>query len=964
VTYSRPQTSTVNAFAPVAKPNEPEAAPRQVVSKTPDGSLRIANLGTGPNPAADFKGFLDGIINVVPKVLEPLTIRQGQKQVGELTDSVDMQGAVRSGDKAVLGMVKRLSPRAQDMLQTGMAATATDDYVQSLARHSALEPLLKNPKADTETPEQYAERNAKGFSVIKEKALKESGLGNIAPEYRGAFAPQLLKGESLVFNGVRSQQDKDYGDYYDNVQGLNLARTGRNLALEEVDLRRRELTAFPADAASMKTRREGNLSFVANWYEGLKDKYTAAQAAKVIFQGLRSVYQELKNDKKYDEALAFLSFVGKSLDSKEILTPTGGKLYDIPVAADGTTLMNSILVMLSDLEPKREEAKAKQNYQEIRPLIGPIIRGDQDALAELGRKLPALAENQEQFNLLFQLQGQLESMGKKVTPEQERLLLQYKVDYQAEGADIGAINKKLLADTRLPDRLKIDMVQKAEGKDLITRTVASARAYNTPQIQETVAQLIAGRANLDPRIKNDAAYREQAIRDTTNGVIVQATENTEVRIRNLRKDGKPITSDMANDIFRNELDAVRAARFRQLNTVVPAQRTVQQQRGAELGQIQQNLIKSGGRVSLSTFPKSIVDDAKRNGVPTNDVRKMTEFTLKRIGGIYETDGKTKAFSDPGKEWRQMIKRAQPGGQLADPANGRPPGISLQGVESLIDKYPPPMGLPGAKGVGLKQASAQPARQSSIADMGKAVGNGLLNAAIGVIAPPAYASSGPQPVSYEDKMPRLNTLYRDWSGGNPKPIPLREGPLPQVPANAPAAPVPLAISSDKHPFFVAIGINEGTRTANGGYTKNYFGHVDPADGNKNVGTVSGGGRRGGGGSPQVVDRIWAGKLTQQALSATPFIVSRGVQQGTAGFNRVLFNYLDLSVQAPAAAADFLAKLPRMKQEGLTIESIAKARADSFYLPNGRWAAVWPYPRMLQDQRSRAGTFDYKARLGGV
>jgi hypothetical protein len=960
VTYSRPQTSTVNAFAPVAKPNELEAAPRQVVSKTPDGSLRIADLGAGQNSAAELKGFFDGIINVGPKILEPLSVRQATRQVGELTDSVDMQGAVRNGDQATLGMIKRLSPRAQEMLQTSIAATATEDYVQSLARHSALDADLKNPKADIETPEQYHERNARGFARVKQKALGESGLGNVPAEYRGAFAPQLLKGESLVFNGVRSQQDKDYGEYYDNMQGGNLARQARNLGLEEVELRRRELSASPGEAASMKARREQNTSFVAAWYEGVKDKYTPMQAAKVIFQGIKSQYQELIGDKKYDEAMAFLSFMGKALDAKKITTPTGDFLYNMPVAPDGTTLMNSVLVMLSDLEPRREAARAKENYQNIRPLIAPALNGDPNALAEIDKRLPALAENQEQFNLLFDFRGKIKSMSREVTPEQERILLQYKVDYSAEGADTAAINKKLFGDSRLPARLKLDMMQKPGSVDTVTTAVAGARGYNSPQISETVSSLIKGRAEIDPKLRSDSAYLQQVIRDTTNGVIVQATENTEVRLRKLQAEGKPVTAEIANDYFRNELDAVRAARFRQLNSAIPEQRTVQQQRAAELGQIQQNLIKSGGKVSLTTFPKSIVDDAGRNGVPTNDLRKMTEFTLKRIGNIYESDGKTKAFSDPGKEWRQMIKRAQPGGQFADPANDRSSGID---IKQLIEKYVPTIRMTDAIGSAGKPSGTQPAKQSSIYEAGKAIGNGLLNAVVGVIAPPAYASNGPQPVVHEEKMPRLNTLYKDWAGGNPKPIPLREGPLPQVAANMPAAPIPLAIASDKHPFFVAIGINEGTRTANGGYTKNYFGHTDPGDGDRNVGTVSGGGRRGGGGSPQVVDRIWAGRLTQQALSAAPFIASRGVQQGTVGFNRVMFNYLDLFVQAnPAAAADFLSKLPRMKQDGLTVESIAKARADSFYLPDGRWAAVWPYPRMLQDQRSRAGTFDYKARLG--
>jgi hypothetical protein len=223
-----------------------------------------------------------------------------------------------------------------------------------------------------------------------------------------------------------------------------------------------------------------------------------------------------------------------------------------------------------------------------------------------------------------------------------------------------------------------------------------------------------------------------------------------------------------------------------------------------------------------------------------------------------------------------------------------------------------------------------------------------------------ANKQPAQLQNADQMPRLAAAFKN-ANKERMPMSLRDGPLPQIAALAPVRPLPLAIASDMHPWFVAIGINEGTRTANGGYTKNYFGHVDPGDGNRNVGTVSGGGSRGGGGSPQVVDRIWAGKLTNQAMAAAPVLMSNGVSRDTVGFHRIMFNYLDLYVQAPAAAGSFIQKLPQIMKGGLTIEAIAKARADSFYYPDGRWGGVWPYPRMLQDQRSRAGSFDYKKRL---
>ena len=186
-------------------------------------------------------------------------------------------------------------------------------------------------------------------------------------------------------------------------------------------------------------------------------------------------------------------------------------------------------------------------------------------------------------------------------------------------------------------------------------------------------------------------------------------------------------------------------------------------------------------------------------------------------------------------------------------------------------------------------------------------------------------------------------------------------LPQTAAGVPVKPAPLAITNDTHPLFVAIGINEGTRTPNGGYTKAYYGHRDPGNGAWNLGTVSGQ----QGGSPQSSDQRWAGILTQTAISVAPILARVGLPQNTAGFQRILFNVLDLKVQAPAAVPDFLKRLPQIVRQGATIESIAKARADSFINPaTGRLEAGGfgnNYQTLLRDQRSRAGTWDYKRRL---
>ena len=105
-----------------------------------------------------------------------------------------------------------------------------------------------------------------------------------------------------------------------------------------------------------------------------------------------------------------------------------------------------------------------------------------------------------------------------------------------------------------------------------------------------------------------------------------------------------------------------------------------------------------------------------------------------------------------------------------------------------------------------------------------------------------------------------------------------------------------------------------------------------------------------------------------MEARGALLAAGLRDNTVGFQRVMFNVLDLAVQAPGAVPDFIRKLPNMQAAEFTIESVAKARADSYINPStGRLEASGfgnSYNRLFQDQRSRAGTFDYKEDLMGL
>ena len=193
-------------------------------------------------------------------------------------------------------------------------------------------------------------------------------------------------------------------------------------------------------------------------------------------------------------------------------------------------------------------------------------------------------------------------------------------------------------------------------------------------------------------------------------------------------------------------------------------------------------------------------------------------------------------------------------------------------------------------------------------------------------------------------------------GTPMPL---DTAAPQLDPNAEARIIPTFFGSQNDEMFIAIGINEGTRTADGGYTRAWNGHKDPGDGHLNRGTVSGG--RGNRLSPGQVDKQWRGILAQTAVGTAPVLRQMGLSPGTVAYNNVMFNALDLRVQAPAALPGFLQNINA--SQDFTLEGIAKARADAYFNPaTGRLDTTFSsYNVLLRDQRSRAGALQFRRRV---
>lgn len=170
-----------------------------------------------------------------------------------------------------------------------------------------------------------------------------------------------------------------------------------------------------------------------------------------------------------------------------------------------------------------------------------------------------------------------------------------------------------------------------------------------------------------------------------------------------------------------------------------------------------------------------------------------------------------------------------------------------------------------------------------------------------------------------------------------------------------------VASNNDPFIVAIGINEGTRTAGGGTTSAYRGHTDPGDQAANRGTFSYAPSRFGTDpnmTPEEADAAYMPNLTAAQSKYAPILKQLGYQEGTQDYAIAMFNILDLTVQAPAAVDDFVNNgLKNLAGMRLDADSIGDARAYAFYTPQGNLDAPGfgnNFERLRADQKARSMT----------
>ena len=984
MTYSRPSTSTVSALYLPSKPQAMPAADRRVINVGSNGAYMDfsspqqagVNAGRGLKEVSDF---LSKAVEVGAPIYKQYLQAQGNQQAGEFLKNVDVSTLYRNGDEDQRNLLRDLNPFAQQQVADAAAKATARTYIEVLGAERIKNTTLQNPYAK---PEEVATAEAQ----VRSAALERSGLDRIPAAALAPYVGSVAEAEGSYKGDSYKQQLATKSADYD----LQVER-GLSTTLISIDETRKRVRDYGEGA-------EGSTEGWSNYKKGSveaiqadHDKYvqggiyTSKQYAERWWSAITKEYQKRVGNDDLPGASSLINTMVVMSD-QELKTPGGVSLWDIKLGDGAVTIKDGLNRLNAEMLPRLEAWERKQLIKQAGPDLAAMAQGDEAARTRLEGMLPGLAKDPEALQSVVGMMGQMQSFSRTPTEAQYRAQQLLEIGLNNPNRDQSQFNQQVLG-SNLTAEQKISLLNRnTQPQDPTMALVSQGAEHGKDELLANAAKITqAQRASgLVPAGMKD----EDLLRRNFQDLQIAATRATEKRIKDLIGAGETVTPMRAAEIFRNEQEAIRNTRMKEAKTEVPAGTDWNQRVMGEVNYVQQQLAKTGGKGTIALFPPSVIAASKAAGIPQYYLNVQRYF-LNRMSTVKGPQGEP-AFADPSKAYQEMVRSTQPKpassadrvksgaymqpqGSLSERFLGKEGARALDGLIDLGRKIGLDLGgeapKPQPKGQG-DQSSAGPVKPQAVAVVPQQTQQLLtrgLETLMNVVAPPAMASEGPGGVTKKAPETVVNginlpDMAKIWSGFAG--LSAKTPPLPQVAAAAMATPVGMAINNVMHPFFVAIGIAEGTRTPSGAYTRAYYGHTDPGSGARNVGTVSGQ----NGSSPQSVDRQWMGKLTQLQMRVAPMLQSLGVRPGTAGYNRLMFNVLDSFVQSPEATTGqggFVSRLRQVIQQGITIEAIAKARADSYFSPaTGRLQASGfgnSYSRLLADQRSRAGAFDYKRRL---
>jgi len=977
--YGRPGIRRVNVSAGGQRSNTPSVQLPSGSRVTPNAPYRgLVN----PGQAAKNVEIRNQSIN---KLIEFATGEQVQKfaidqfenaakrEAGAAIDAYPGIDTTSGGNQEAIDAFNALSPRAKDNVIQARTVNAVERYGPALAAEYEARPIIRAAGSSPQQLEQRAQAVAEAQASAREVAglsglpayqvaQVSKQLASIDGKVQGnAYRLRLAKESDLaqvgLIQGAASVISKGWRDLSEqgasDVAGDQPLTTGLRSVFETVAKTSAENFGPQGQANILAAGIGESLGRLTDPQEKLEFIERAAEIAKVPLRGAdtrtdlfsipigntgKSIKDILAEYQPEFERDADKALIGKAFLEAMQLPPEQARatMLSYAEALNDPSLIPQFISQIDSLTTRvTPEMRQNGNIMFDRALDGE----DRTALYKEMIAAPIGTYSPQDIQRMFGLANQ---GGDDVEfREKQREFLDYKRT-TSDSYDVAFSEFLEYTDIRPDEYSRID----GEGKTVETIKYKNAKAAFYDEVRQRFFDKrdAAEPGKFDPQVAIKEAYKETAAAQKERAVDVKPVTPTS------------LFNDYTKPAFKALQSAAAASGGKLAPENIPAQairpQTLQKWQAANPGKTFNSLTgKAKERLMIQSFM-----GLKRYDKPAGEYRYFTEDEAKKQVDTLLKDAEKASANAPAAPVQQRVPQVVPeteselqefrrnGGSRAR-VNRKSTNNTLELLERAAEWATTPQKDPFNFNKVFNSGGLGPQAMSYV--------NGFLNMVTG--AAPATAGE----LTYGTPE-ALVALRRSWESGQRG---LSTPPMPQVAASTPVRPVPTAIGNDQHELFVMVGVAEGTRTASGGYTKAYYGHTDSGDGNWNRGTVSGG--RGTSLSPAMVDQQWMGRLTAVQQRMRPYLIVYGLQPGTQGYNRVMFNMIDLTVQSPAAARDFAGKLPQMKAGGWTIESIAKARSDSFINPRtGRLEASGfgnSYQRLMQDQRSRAGVYDYRRRI---
>ena len=981
--YNPPRAGLVNAGAR----RNPYAASAAVFDNTRKVSVTNSPYYDKTNPQAVYdrgiregqqqyersavKKFFDFVLSDSTKQLvDNVLTQKAENQLGDLiANSPEIVEGWKQGSEAERAYVSNLNPIAQNLIEKELSTQVSNDYVQQVNAGLLSSQVLTSPNATEE--DVAAER-----SRIMQEASEKTGYSSLKPYFIAQTAGEVSRIQAAnegKIDAIRQQNRaaqglQKYGQGYASTlyrqsQELQYRRTDPNFTGEM------EAQAFQMWSDLIK----GDIETAKEAMVATPSKHLAS-----LIGGVETQVEKLIADGDSDAAMILVNDLLELSTAKDIILPNGVSYW-----AQTDRNGNSGYDLLNNLKSRVRQASEEGNSRSAKVLAETLLNEGMDP--EKVRRQVFKEHPGYQAEAISTINGFL-GIGQKASKEQYTAYfdLYTNPDLTVEGALRGA------AENNLPANLTQKLVDKAMGKSDSTEAeeldTSFRAAYQSEKVNAAVDQL-AYELTVDQKSSGAQSLREdlglikggdtfQNIRTALLRTIrvngYQGVERMQAEQKLVDADGNEISvyEGAVNSLLKEVESLRQVANYKpvvekpdpnldpNLRTKtymqLYAQRKAANISGMEL--FEPEFIEA--RIKDGTIQEGMSVDRK--------VRLLAENLIRTGVELKDADGNL-VYPNQGFVKKILRGEIDPFTQDAEPVNATQPlNIRTRGSRRRFYRRPeptpepepnpfaePPLPMqqfPDGTGGGPDEEQANAAVKMFTDGLAKIAG-----ATLDVVTGAAPASA------QVDNQENVNEMAMVWMGRQQ----LQPGtpPLPQINGNVVVKVIPMEMTSPKHPYFVAIGIAEGTRTPDGGYTKAWFGHTDPGDGNSNRGTVSGGRGPTAGMTPEQVDNYYMNKLTALSLAVAPVLEAYGMKPNAQVWHRALFNYLDLYVQSPVAARDYLGKIPEALKAGSQIEAFAKIRADSYRDPKtGRlYTSFNSYADLLRDQRSRAGAFDYRKRL---